>query len=163
MFGPSNCFQRSQFASSSAGARHLIQSLADRTARSAKQLHGARRARSLSKHVERSLRNLCSAGYTTFTGLLHDRFLRPTGHSSARPPTIVAARLNWGSKHSPSGAGRCAAQELRGGAAAVGWHPDICQPINERTIILHPTAHDQIIGADLLRPQPDFAKHGHSS
>jgi hypothetical protein len=49
----------------------------DRTARWAKQLHVARRARSISKHVERSRRNLCSAGYTAFAGLLHDQFLRP--------------------------------------------------------------------------------------
>jgi hypothetical protein len=27
---------------------------------------------------ERSPRNLCSAGYTAFTGLLHDRFLPPS-------------------------------------------------------------------------------------
>ena len=50
----------------------------DRTARWAKQLHAARRALSLSTHVERSPRNLCSAGYTTFTGLLRNQFLRPT-------------------------------------------------------------------------------------
>jgi transposase InsO family protein len=33
---------------------------------------------SLSKHAQRSLPNLCSAGCTTFTALLHDKFLRPT-------------------------------------------------------------------------------------
>jgi transposase InsO family protein len=42
------------------------------------QLHVGRRALSPSNHVERSPRNLYSAGYTTFTGLLRDRLLRPT-------------------------------------------------------------------------------------
>jgi hypothetical protein len=42
------------------------------------------------------------------------------------------ARLNWGSKHSPSGVGWYA-------VAAVGRHPDICRPRNQRTMILHPT------------------------
>jgi hypothetical protein len=37
----------------------------------------ARRVLSLSKHIERSPRNLWSVGYITFTGLPHDRFLRP--------------------------------------------------------------------------------------
>ena len=31
------------------------------------------------KHAERSSRNLCLAGCTRFTALLHDKFLRPTG------------------------------------------------------------------------------------
>jgi len=53
----------------------------DRTARWAKQLPAARRCLSSSKLVERSPRHLCSAGYTIFTGLLHDTFLRPTGLS----------------------------------------------------------------------------------
>jgi hypothetical protein len=49
----------------------------DRTARWAKQLHAARRCLCGSKLVERSPRHLCSVGYTIFTGLLHDTFLRP--------------------------------------------------------------------------------------
>jgi hypothetical protein len=51
-------------------------------------LSTARRARSISKHVERSPRNLCSAGYTTFTGLLHDQFLHPTAGARAKRPMI---------------------------------------------------------------------------
>jgi hypothetical protein len=51
----------------------------DRTARWARQSHAARQGPSLGKHAERSSRSLCLAGYTTFTGLLHDKFLRPTG------------------------------------------------------------------------------------
>jgi hypothetical protein len=50
----------------------------DRTAHWARQLHAARQGPSLGKHADRSLRNLCLAGYTTFTALLHDKFLRPT-------------------------------------------------------------------------------------
>ena len=50
----------------------------DRTVRWAKQFHAARQGRSLGKHAERPPRNLCLAGYTTFTTLLHDEFLRPT-------------------------------------------------------------------------------------
>jgi hypothetical protein len=50
----------------------------DRAARWAKQRHVVRRALSPSNHVERSPRNLYSAGYTTFTGPLRDRLLRPT-------------------------------------------------------------------------------------
>jgi hypothetical protein len=49
-----------------------------RTARWARQFHAARQGPSLGKHAERSPRNLCLAGYTTFTALLHDKFLRPT-------------------------------------------------------------------------------------
>ena len=48
------------------------------TARCARQFHAARQGPSLGKHAERSSRNLCLAGYTTFTALLHDKFLRPT-------------------------------------------------------------------------------------
>src|SRR6516165_6153743 len=54
-----------------------ITTVGDRTARWAKQLHAARRCLSGSKLVERSPRHLCSVGYTIFTGLLHDTFLRP--------------------------------------------------------------------------------------
>ena len=50
----------------------------DRTARWARQFHAARRGPPLGKHAERSSRNLCLAGYTAFTVLLHDKFLRPT-------------------------------------------------------------------------------------
>src|SRR5215471_21570056 len=50
----------------------------DRTARWGKQLHAVRRCLSGRKHVERSLRHLCSAGYTIFIELLPDKFLRPT-------------------------------------------------------------------------------------
>jgi hypothetical protein len=49
----------------------------DRTARWARHLHAARQGPSLGKHAERSPPNLCLAGYTTFTALLHDKFLRP--------------------------------------------------------------------------------------
>ena len=50
----------------------------DRTVRWAKSRHAAKQGSSLSKHAKRSLPNLCSEGYTTFTALLHDKFLRPT-------------------------------------------------------------------------------------
>jgi len=50
----------------------------DRTARWAKPLHAAKEGPSLGKHAQRSPPNLCSVGYTTFTALLHDKFLRPT-------------------------------------------------------------------------------------
>src|SRR5262249_8295667 len=53
---------------------------------------------SLGKHAQRSPPNLCLEGYTTFTALLHDKFLRPTGvdrpiadytiHGSDAPPII---------------------------------------------------------------------------
>jgi hypothetical protein len=59
-----------------------LRRVGDRTGRWAKQLPAARRALSLSKHIERSPRNLWSVGYTIFTGLLHDRFLRPTAGMS---------------------------------------------------------------------------------
>jgi hypothetical protein len=61
-----------------------------RTARWARQFHAARQGPSLGKHVERSSRNLCLAGYTTFTAL-RDKFLRPTPTSSAAPKR---SRLN---------------------------------------------------------------------
>jgi hypothetical protein len=51
----------------------------DRTARWAKPFHAAKEGPSLGKHAQRSPPNLCSVGYTTFTALLHDKFLRPTG------------------------------------------------------------------------------------
>jgi hypothetical protein len=54
-----------------------------RTARRARQFHAARQGPSLGRHAERSPRNLCLAGYTTFTALLHDKFLRPTACSCA--------------------------------------------------------------------------------
>jgi hypothetical protein len=49
----------------------------DRIARWARQFHAARQGPSPDMHAERSSRNLCLAGYTTFTALLHDKFLRP--------------------------------------------------------------------------------------
>jgi len=52
------------------------------TARWVKQIPPARRCLAGSKLVERSPRHLCSAGYTIFTGPLHDKFLRPQ-HSAA--------------------------------------------------------------------------------
>jgi hypothetical protein len=50
----------------------------DRTVRWAKPRHAAKQGPSLGKHAQRSPPNLCSVGYTTFTALLHDKFLRPT-------------------------------------------------------------------------------------
>jgi hypothetical protein len=58
----------------------------DHTARWAKQLHAARRCLSRSKHVERSLRHQCSAGYTISTGRLHDKFLHPTAIRTVDDP-----------------------------------------------------------------------------
>jgi hypothetical protein len=55
----------------------------DRFARWARQFHAARQGPSLGKHTERSSRNLCLAGYTTFTALPHGKFLRPTGGDAA--------------------------------------------------------------------------------
>jgi hypothetical protein len=54
----------------------------DRTAR--QELRAARQALSISKHAGRSPRNLCSVGYTTFTALLHDKFLHPTAVRDVR-------------------------------------------------------------------------------
>jgi hypothetical protein len=51
----------------------------DRTVRWAKSRHAAKQGPSLGEHAQRSPPNLCSVGYTTFTALLHDEFLRPTG------------------------------------------------------------------------------------
>ena len=51
----------------------------DRTVRWAKSRHAAKQGPSLGEHAQRSPPNLCSVGYTTFTALLHDKFLRPTG------------------------------------------------------------------------------------
>jgi hypothetical protein len=51
----------------------------DRTVRWAKSRHAAKQGNSLGKHAQKSPPNLCSEGYTTFTALLHDKFLRPTG------------------------------------------------------------------------------------
>jgi hypothetical protein len=50
----------------------------DRTVRWAESRHAAKQSPSLGKHAQRSPPNLCSVGYTTFTALLHDKFLRPT-------------------------------------------------------------------------------------
>jgi len=55
----------------------------DCTARWARQFPAARQG-PLGKHAERSPRNLCSAGYTTFTALLHDEFLPPTAEVNKR-------------------------------------------------------------------------------
>jgi integrase len=44
----------------------------------ARQFHAARQGPSLVKYAERLARNLCLAGCTTFTALLHNKFLRPT-------------------------------------------------------------------------------------
>jgi hypothetical protein len=86
MFGPSHCFQRSQFAATSIRVLRTssITIAADRTARWAKQFHAARQGPSLGNHAERSPPNLCLAGYTTFTAPLHDKFLRPTTISRER-------------------------------------------------------------------------------
>jgi hypothetical protein len=69
----------------------------DHTARWAKQLHAARQCLSGSKLVERSPRHLCSAGYTIFTGLLPDKFLRPTGACRPRRArgTRRGTRVSW--------------------------------------------------------------------
>jgi hypothetical protein len=61
----------------------------DRTARWAKPLHAAKQGPSLGKHAQRSPPNLCLEGYTTFTALRHDKFLRPTGLSDAVPGTLA--------------------------------------------------------------------------
>ena len=50
----------------------------DHTVRWAKSRHAAKQGNSLGKHAQKSPPNLCSEGYTTFTALLHDKFLRPT-------------------------------------------------------------------------------------
>src|SRR5215467_2875726 len=67
----------------------------DRTARWGKQLHAVRRCLSGRKHVERSLRHLCWAGYTIFTALLHDKFLRPTTVSHGKASVICCASQAW--------------------------------------------------------------------
>src|SRR5215469_11330121 len=60
-----------------------ITSAGDHIARWAKRLRAARRALSIGQQAERSSRNLCSAGYTTFTALLHDKFSAPLVNNDA--------------------------------------------------------------------------------
>jgi hypothetical protein len=71
----------------------------DRTVRWAKPRHAAKQGPSLGKHAQRSSPNLCSEGYTTFTALLHDKFLRPTGRNSGR---VVATMNNGASAPGPA-------------------------------------------------------------
>ena len=65
-----------------------------RTARWARQFHAARQGPSIGKHAERSSRNLCLTGYTTFTALLHDKFLRATGHPRSAHSHRPSATIN---------------------------------------------------------------------
>ena len=73
----------------------------DRTARWAKPLHAAKEGPSLGKHAQRSPPNLCLEGYTTFTALLHDKFLRPTGQPR-RPPEALRRLDCGGAPQAPS-------------------------------------------------------------
>src|SRR5215831_631488 len=78
MFGPSHCFQRRQFASSSI----RVQSLATAP------LVGPGSSMRLGKVPPRQAcrkiiaEPVLGAGYTTFTALLHDKFLRPTAQGA---------------------------------------------------------------------------------
>ena len=72
----------------------------DRTVRWAKSLHAAKQGPSLGKHPQRSPPNLCVEGYTTFTALLHDKFLRPTA------PRIHGELLKLGIEVSQATVGR---------------------------------------------------------
>jgi hypothetical protein len=65
----------------------------DRTVRWAKSRHAAKQGPSLGKQAQRSPPNLCSVGYTTFTALLHDKFLRPTGIQPA-DKSLINRRLS---------------------------------------------------------------------
>src|SRR5215472_17240273 len=89
MFGPSHCFSTKPICVEFYPCTSHITIAGDRTARWAKQFHAARQGPSLGKHTERSSRNLCLEGHTTFTVLLHDKFLRPTAMTglSGRSPT----------------------------------------------------------------------------
>src|SRR5215831_13206477 len=78
MFGPSHCFSTKPICVEFYPRTSPITIAGDRTARWARQFHASRQGPSLGKYAERSSRNLCLAGYTTFTALLHDKFLRPT-------------------------------------------------------------------------------------
>ena len=71
----------------------------DHTARWAKQLHAEMRCLSGSTLVQRSPRYLCSAGYTTFTAPLHDKFLRPTGTTEAQQAGVNLADIAEHAQH----------------------------------------------------------------
>jgi hypothetical protein len=72
----------------------IADAITDRSGRWAEQPPAARRALSLRKYIERSPRNLWSVGYITFTGLPHDRFLRPTRVPEYADKTRSISRLS---------------------------------------------------------------------
>jgi hypothetical protein len=117
MFGPSHCFQRSQFCVEFYPRASPITIAGDRTARWARQFHAAERGPSLGKRAERSSWSLCLAGYTTFTALLHDEFLRPTGLPPVQrraPPGVSGLALAAG----------YAFRDVPAKRRAVRWLPD---------------------------------------
>jgi hypothetical protein len=63
----------------------------DRTVRWARSRHAAKQGPSLGEHAQRSPPNLCSEDYTTFTALLHDKFLRPTGDFDHEKRSLVVS------------------------------------------------------------------------
>jgi hypothetical protein len=124
MFGPSHCFQRSQFASSSIRVRHLLQSLA--TASLVGPGSSMRRGKAPpSASMSKDRRGTCAwrvtPGYTTFTAPLHGKFLRPTGGRQRQAKIRWMTRCRNGPRDKLGGACTLQLQHNKDSRVAIKW------------------------------------------